>query len=104
MLNAAHENRLTLQHVVRMCSFNPAKAFSLRTKGSLLPIFDADIVLVDMKKKWKITAQNRLSKCGWTPFEGKEVYGKIEKVFLRGKLAYDGEKVVSNPGEGKEIQ
>lgn len=103
MLNAAHEKRLTLQQVVRMCSYNPASAFNLHAKGSLAPGFDADIVLVDMKKKWKITAQNRLSKCGWTPFEGKEVYGKIERVFLRGKLAYDGEKVVSNPGEGKEI-
>ncbi|MEM2138251.1 MAG: amidohydrolase family protein, partial [Candidatus Anstonellaceae archaeon] len=46
MLNAAHEKRLTLQQVVRMCSCNPAKAFSLSAKGSLLPTFDADIVLV----------------------------------------------------------
>lgn len=103
MLNAACEKRLTLPQVVRMCSFNPAKAFSLRTKGAILPTFDADLVLVDMKKKWKITAENRLSKCGWTPYEGWEVYGAIKGVYLRGKLAYDGEKVVSNPGDGKEI-
>ena len=103
MLNATHEKLLSIEHVVKMCSFNPAAAFSLKAKGSLLPAFDADIVLVDMKKKWKITAQNRLSKCGWTPFEGKEVRGKIERVYLRGRLAYDGESVLSKPGEGKEI-
>ncbi len=104
ILNAVCEKRLTLQHVVRMCSFNPARAFSLASKGQLAQGFDADLVLVDMKKKWTITAENRLSKCAWTPFEGKEVCGKIESVFLRGKLAYDGETVISKPGKGKEIE
>jgi len=103
MLNAVHEKKLPISQVVRMCCENPASAFSLPQKGALSAGRDADIVLVDMNKSWKITADNRLSKCGWTPFEGKEVFGKIEKVFLRGKLAYDGEKVLSKPGEGKEL-
>ena len=80
-----------------MCSFNPAAAFSLKAKGSLLPTFDADMVLVDMKKKWKITAQNRLSKCGWTPFAGMEVCGKVKKVVLRGKIVYDNGQVLDQP-------
>lgn len=104
MLQAVHEKRITLQHAVRMCSCNPAQAFSLSGKCIFEPNADADLVLVDMKKAWKITAENRLSKCGWTPFEGKEVHGKIEKVYLRGKLAYDGESVISKPGNGKEVK
>ncbi len=104
MLNAAHDGRLELSQVARMCSENPAKAFGLPGKGAIEAGKDADIVLVDMNKSWKITADNRLSKCGWTPFEGQVVFGKIEKVLLRGKPAYDGEKVLSKPGEGKEIQ
>jgi dihydroorotase len=103
LLDAAHEKRLAVQQVVRMCSFNPARAFGLASKGSLAPGKDADLVLVDMEKKWRITAENRLSKCGWTPFEGKEAYGKIESVYLRGSLAYDGESVLSKPGGGKEL-
>ena len=103
MLHAVHEKKISMGMLARICSFNPAAAFNLRRKGALAVGRDADIVLVDMKKKWKITARNRLSKCGWTPFEGKEVYGKIEKVLLRGKLAYDGENVVSKKGNGKEI-
>jgi dihydroorotase-like cyclic amidohydrolase len=92
-----------MERLARICSYNPAVAFNLRRKGALAVGRDADIVLVDMKKKWKITAKNRLSKFKWTPFEGKEVYGKIEKVLLRGKLAYDGENVVAKKGQGKEI-
>ncbi len=103
MLHAAHKKRVSLQQVVRMCCENPAKAFNLKGKGSIRPGFDADIVLVDMNEEWKIKAKNRLSKCKWTPFEGKKIYGKIEKVFLRGKPAYDGKKVLSKKGEGKEV-
>ena len=103
MLQAVHEHKLDLKRVSRICSLNPASAFQLPHKGLIAPGFDADLVFVDMKKKWKIRAKNRMSKCNWTPFEGKEVYGKIEKVFLRGALAYDGEKVLAKPGNGKEV-
>lgn len=104
MLNAARNKRLPLQQVARMCSCNPARAFGLASKGEVSAGKDADLVLVDMKKKWKITAENRLSKCGWTPYEGMEVCGKIEAVYLRGSLAYDGESVLSKPGDGKELK
>ena len=103
-LDAAQRKRVGLQQVAAMCSQNAANAFGLKRKGRLAAGCDADIVLVDMGKKWKITAENRLSKCGWTPFEGKEVYGRIDGVYLRGKLAYDGENVVSRPGEGNELR
>ena len=104
MLQAVHEKKISVERLARICSFNPARAFNLQgRKGALAVGCDADIVLVDMRKKWRITAKNRLSKCGWTPFEGKEVYGKIEKVLLRGKVVYDGEKVVARKGQGKEL-
>ena len=104
MMQAVHEKKITLQQLVRMCSYNPSHAFKLTGKWPFGVNADADFILVDMKKKWKITAENRLSKCGWTPFEGKEVYGKIEATYLRGKLAYDGESVISKPGSGKEVK
>ena len=105
MLQAVADKRIDMKNLVRMCAYNPAVAFNMQTKGKgALEIgMDADIVLVDIKKKWKITAENRLSKCRWTPFEGKEVFGKIEQVYLRGKLAYDGENVLSKKGNGKEV-
>ena len=104
MLSAARNKRVSLQQVARICSRNPARAFGLVSKGEVSAGKDADLVLVDMKKKWKITAENRLSKCGWTPYEGMEVCGKIEAVYLRGSLAYDGQSVLSGPGDGTELQ
>ncbi|MCX8175353.1 MAG: dihydroorotase [Candidatus Micrarchaeota archaeon] len=109
MLNAVRQRRLTLEQVARICSYNPARAFRIFSKGEISAGADADIVLVDMKKRWKITAENRLSKCGWTPFEGWEVRGSIEKVFLRGTLAYEGDgkgggEVLAKPGFGREMK
>jgi dihydroorotase len=103
MLHAAHTRKIPLRLVPKICSQNPAQAFSLPSKGEIAEGKDADLVLVDMEKKWRISAKNRLSKCGWTPFEGKEVCGKIEAVYLRGSLAYDGKRVLAKPGFGKEL-
>jgi dihydroorotase len=103
LLDAAHQKRLDLAQVVRMCCENPADAFGLAQKGRIAAGKDADLVLVAFDESWKITADNRLSKCGWTPFEGRQVFGKIRGVYLRGSLAYDGESVISKPGQGKEL-
>ena len=104
MLQAVHARKLTLPRLARICSYNAAQAFALSGKGEIAEGKDADIVLVDMRRKWRISAKNRLSRCGWTPFEGMDVYGKIEEVYLRGRLAYDGKKVVSKAGNGREIK
>jgi len=104
MLRAVHARKLTLPRLARICSYNSARAFLLSSKGEIAEGKDADIVLVDLHKKWRISAKNRLSKCKWTPFEGTEVYGKIEEVYLRGKLAYDGKKVTAKKGAGKEVK
>jgi carbamoyl-phosphate synthase/aspartate carbamoyltransferase/dihydroorotase len=43
------------------------------------------------------------SKCGWTPFAGMEVAGRVQKVILRGQTAYENGQVVASPGSGKVI-
>jgi dihydroorotase len=102
MLHAVHLRKFPVERLARICSLNAANAFGLHSKGKLAEGHDADIVLVDMHKKWRISAKNRHSRAGWTPFEGKEVYGKIMGVYLRGRLAFDGERVLAKPGCGKE--
>jgi dihydroorotase/allantoinase len=103
MLDAVHQKKMSMGRLARIVALNPARAFSLASKGEIAPGKDADLVIVDMEKEWEISAGNRLSKCGWTPFEGKKVFGKIESTILRGQLAYDGESVIAEKGRGKAI-
>ncbi len=71
--NMSHED------IVRLCFTNPNKIFSLHqeeiVKGTV-----ARLMLVDPKAEWTIEGKNLKSKCGWTPFEGWRVCGKITNV------------------------
>lgn len=101
MLDAANRNLVSLSQVVRYCSTNPARIFGLARKGVLAEGYDADIVLVDLRKERTVRAEDQLSKAGWTPYEGRTVRASIEKTILGGALAFDGENVCLKRGEGK---
>jgi dihydroorotase len=103
MLDAVNRNLISLSQMVKYCATNPAKLFGLEGKGSLREGMDADIILVDLKKEWTIRAEGQLSKCGHTPYDGRKVTGSVEKTFLRGKLAWDGENVCAKAGDGKPL-
>jgi len=101
MLDAANRNLISLAQVVRYCSTNPAKIFGLSKKGVLAEGYDCDVVLVDLKKEYEVRAEDQLSKCGWTPFEGRKLHGKVEQTILGGRVAFDGENVCIKKGQGK---
>jgi dihydroorotase (multifunctional complex type) len=103
LLNATYEGRVALEEIVKRCVVNPARIFGLKTKGALEPGKDADIVLVDPKQEYEITNEQMLSKCGWTPFAGKKVKGRIEQVYVRGRLAYARGQCLAEAGSGKAI-
>ena len=44
-----------------------------------------------------------VSKCGWTPFDGLEVQGKVMKTILRGAIVAENSRPVGEPGYGRFI-
>lgn len=73
-----HAN-LSYQDIRRLCFDNPNRIFDLR-KQDILDGSNADIVIVDPDNEWVIEAEKLHSKCGWTPYEGWSVRGKIDRV------------------------
>ena len=103
LLTAAHAGRLSLSDIARLCCEGPARTFNIPAKGRIAVGFDADITLIDPREQWTIGERPIFSKCGWTPFAGWHVRGAVKQVFLRGRPAFVGGKVVANRGAGKRI-
>jgi allantoinase len=100
------KGRLTLAKLVEVTSKNAAKRFHLYPrKGEIAAGSDADLVLIDPKKKWKVKGEKFESKGKLTPFEGMEFTGKVVRTIVRGQTVYeDGKGVVAKAGYGKWIR
>lgn len=97
LLNAVHEGRLTINDLILRYYTNPRRIFHLPEQPDTW-------VEVDPDEEYIISAANQFSKCGWTPFEGRRVQGRVKKVVLRGKTAYEEGRILVNPGYGRNIR
>ena len=64
--------------------------------------FDADLALLDPKRRFTVRAAESPSAQGYTPFEGQELTGRVTATFLRGSLAWEDGCVVG-PARGRYI-
>ncbi len=99
MLTHVAHGRLSLERFVDLSSAGPARIFNIASKGRLAVGFDADITVVDLKKKKTITNQWIASRSQWTPYDGVPVEGWAVGTVIRGqRVMWDGELVT--PGAG----
>ena len=89
--------RLSLREVVRLMGTGPAEVYGLRDKGCLAPGCEADLVLVDPQAEWTVGERPLFTRCGWSPFGGRRLRGRVVQVWLRGQLAYDEGQVRARP-------
>ena len=71
-----------------MCH-HPAILFQIDKRGFIREGYKADLVLVDMNSPWKVSTDNILYKCKWSPFEGTTFKSKVVKTFVNGNPVYD---------------
>jgi len=104
LLTGVNEGRLSMERLSAVVSENPARIYGIYPrKGVLMPGADADLVIVDMDKRWKIRNEDMISECGWTPYDGYEVQGAPVHSFVRGVRVLEDGEVVTKPGQGKFI-
>lgn len=96
LLNAVKDKKITIEEIIRLTNTNPQKIFGIKQDNETF-------IEVDLDEKYKIENKNLKTKCGWSPFDGWEVYGKVKRTFIRGVKVYENGKVLVNPGFGQNV-
>src|SRR3989338_9051682 len=102
LLDAFNNKRITLQKIMQLCCENPAKIFGIKNKGMLKEGYDADLVVVDLEKRQAVRSEDLLTKCKWSPFDGKILKGWPVATIVNGNIVYDGGEVFDV--KAKEVQ
>ena len=97
LLTAVSDSRLTIPDLIEKMHTNPKKIFNLPDQAETW-------IEVDENETYEIKASEQFTRCGWTPFEGWKVKGKVRKVVLRGETAFENGKILVEPGYGKNIR
>jgi dihydroorotase len=100
MLDHVNAGRLSLERFVDLTSHGPNRLFGIANKGRVAVGYDADLTIVDMKRRERITNDWVKSRAGWTPYDGVEVTGWPVGTIVRGnRVMWDGELVTAHQGQ-----
>jgi dihydroorotase-like cyclic amidohydrolase len=97
LLTAVHAGRLTMEDIIARCYTNPHRIFHL-------PEQPETWIEIDPDAPWTIDPARTITRAHWTPFASTPVLGRVERVTLRGHLAYDHGQILVPPGYGHNIR
>lgn len=97
LLTAVDVRRLTLDDLIQKMYVRPKEIFHLPDQSDTW-------IEVDETAEYEIKASEHFTRCGWSPFEGWKVRGRVRKVILRGKTAFEDGKVLVEKGYGQNIR
>lgn len=92
-LERVFAGELSLERLVEVVSHAPAELFQVSQRGFLREGYAADLVLVDPQRPHRVSHEQVLSKCGWTPFDGTTFGASIAATFVNGMRVWDGVQV-----------
>lgn len=103
MLQLMEEDVLSLETIVEKMCHNPARLFRIEDRGFIREGYRADLVLV-RPERWQLTRESILSKCGWSPLEGRTFDWRVMKTFINGQQVYDHTNGVDDAYRGEALR
>lgn len=99
-----HKRGIPIKRIIEILSTSPAKIFGIYPKkGTIRLGSDADLAIIDLKRRFKIKASKLHQRAGWTPFEGIKVRGIPIQTIVRGEMVMEEGEVIGKPGYGRFI-
>lgn len=96
MMELFHKKIFSMEMIVEKMCHNPAIIYRIKERGFIREGFKADICIVDPDNRWKVTRQNILYKCGWSPFEGEEFSSRVKYTIVNGNVIYNNGVLTEN--------
>jgi dihydroorotase len=103
LLEFYHDRILPIEMIVKKTSHDVAKTFQIKDRGFIREGYFADLVLIDMKSIFTVEKNIIMSKCGWSPLEGKNFRSTIFLTMVNGNIVFKDNFIVSNE-KGMRIQ
>ena len=103
LLEISQKKEIPIEVIVKKTSHAVADRYGIKDRGYIREGYWADLVLVDPNSKFKVTNDNIMYECGWSPFEDHSFNSSIEMTFVNGIRAYHKGKVLGEPN-GKRLE
>ncbi len=103
MLNQVHLGRCTVSQVASWMCDAPARVWDLVGKGRIAEGYDADLVLVDLRKSQTIRNEDQITKAGWSPWAGETLTGWPVRTWVLGRTVYQDGRI-DETIRGREIE
>lgn len=84
MLQLVDEGVLSVERMVELMSHNPARLFNVKERGFIRPGYKADLAIVKKCEPWQLTTADIVSKCAWSPFEGRTFSWQVKHTICNG--------------------
>ena len=98
------EGRIDLNRWIELTSTAAAKLFGMYPKkGTIAVGSDADIVIFDPDAEWTKSVSQHHMDVDYSPYEGKEVKGRVDTVLLRGHVIVDGDEYLGTKTDGEYV-
>ena len=97
LLEHYHRGEFTLEMIAEKIAHAPARLFELKERGFIREGYWADLVLVNLQRKYVVNENEIFYRCGWTPFEGDTFESTVEATIVSGHLAYFNGRIDPRP-------
>jgi len=96
-----HKRGVSLETILYKATAGPAKIFGLYPqKGTITVGSDADLVILDVNKEWKVDSSKLFSYGDFSIHEGRTMKGCPVAVVKSGELAFQDGEILAKPGAG----
>jgi len=97
MIELHKQGFYSLEEVIAYMSHKVAERFSIIDRGYVREGYKADLMIFDLDKETFVSNETELTKCGWTPFDGKKFSSSIYGTIVNGTpIVIDGKTIANH--------